>query len=649
MTRSERLNSPTTRSTPTEPHRVLLLVALALTTAAALVIGWYALRVGSLLLICHAGQLAVVAVSFWSAFDAEHIRRLMTEASGVETTNTAVDAGGIRPDEDIAKAHKRLERKRRQATEAQSLHVIYLAVPVAAIAFFAVFQGWRLGFAPIHEIPVGFQTTLGLLSIALSIVWLVLSNTLAAIRDEEMPEASALARALREVQWSAWLVAGSFFAGTAMPQLAVWSGRGLCLWLILVCIEQLSRTAWTWIAPTQGSDSSDPSRLGEARFMSPINLLLREAFLVRANPLASLFDVLEQRFGVNFRASWAITFVRQVTVPLLLLLIILGWLVTAFQVVEPHQFAVEERLGRTAREPLTPGLHVTLPWPLTQVRRFPVKSVAAMQIGFKDKATSGASSAKIPQGFDPDSPRALLWTQAHDEEFALVLGNGSEVVAVNAVVYHKIHEDRDRFFDYVYRSQNPETALEALAYRTLLELTRSATLNDVLTADRAGFANRFRDTLRRYSEQQRLGIDVVDVAIINLHPPVEAAADYLDVISAKLDASRVELEASGFRAATLLTTEAESLGLTASAKIDAARRVSIARAESIEFLAAESARRASPQTYSLRLWIEVLEQNLKNKRLFLVEKSLLENSDNVWLDLRPGTAVSPLERLPHGK
>jgi regulator of protease activity HflC (stomatin/prohibitin superfamily) len=189
--------------------------------------------------------------------------------------------------------------------------------------------------------------------------------------------------------------------------------------------------------------------------------------------------------------------------------------------------------------------------------------------------------------------------------------------------------------------------LEALAYRTLLELTRSATLNDVLTADRAGFARRFRDTLREYAEHQRLGIDVAEVAIINLHPPVDAAADYLDVISAKVDATRVELEATGFRTARLLTSEAESLGLIASAKIDAARRISGAAAESSEFLAADSSRLIAPQSYLVRMWIEGLEHSLKNKRLFLVEKSLLEKSDQAWLDLRPVSVSSPPEGIPN--
>jgi membrane protease subunit HflK len=264
-----------------------------------------------------------------------------------------------------------------------------------------------------------------------------------------------------------------------------------------------------------------------------------------------------------------------------------------------------------------------------------------MQIGFKDSAQASTSP------LSDDTPRALLWTKAHEEEFALVLGNETEMVSVNALVYYKIQDSKEGLFDYVYHTWNAETALEALAYRVLLESTRSATLNRILSADRAGFAEDFRDRLRGYVERERLGVEVVDVAIVNLHPPVQVAADYLDVIGANLDALRVEQEATGYRAARLLEAAAESQGLAASARIDAARRVALASAESNEFAAADNARKASPTTYDTRLWIETLEQSLQRKRLFLVEQSLLDKIDNVWLDLRPenSRAIGPDPQL----
>lgn len=610
-------------------HPLLLVVALALTVAVTLTGGWYALQVSSLLLLAHAAEAALVAVAVWATLDAAQIRRIFREVTAVESPAGPAD-----------EVEKRRQRRLRQGVEAQSLHVIYLAVPTAAIAFFTIFQTWRLGFSSTFNLTLNLQTAVGLTAIATSILWLILSKTFAGMPDQEMPEAAGLALAFRELQWSAWLVAGALFLATPLPAIETTAGRILSLWLISLCVEQLVKASWVWV--TSPSESVAETRPSGHTYTSPTSLLLREAFLVRGNPVASLFDVLEQRFGVNFRASWAISFVRKITPPLAGLLVLCGWLMTSFQVVEPHQFAVEERLGRTSPRPIPPGIHVVLPWPMTQIRRFPVKTVSSMQIGFKDASQSAMPSRAL----DPDSPRALLWTKAHDEEFAMVLGNGTEVVAVNAIVLYKIHEDQARFFDYVYRSQNPETALEALAYRTLLELTRSATLNQVLTTDRAGFASRFRERLRQYAEDQHLGIDVVDVSVINLHPPVDAAADYLDVISAQVDATRVELEAGGFRSARLLAAESESLGLVATAKMEAARRVSLADAESSEFLAANAARLLAPQSYSLRIWIEVLEHCLRGKRMFLVDHTLLENSDHSWLDLRP---ASQIEGVPYGK
>ena len=46
-------------------------------------------------------------------------------------------------------------------------------------------------------------------------------------------------------------------------------------------------------------------------------------------------------------------------------------------------------------------------------------------------------------------------------------------------------------------------------------------------------------------EENRLGVEIIDVALINLHPPIAVAGAYLDVISAEIDAVRYQAEALG--------------------------------------------------------------------------------------------------------
>jgi regulator of protease activity HflC (stomatin/prohibitin superfamily) len=141
--------------------------------------------------------------------------------------------------------------------------------------------------------------------------------------------------------------------------------------------------------------------------------------------------------------------------------------------------------------------------------------------------------------------------------------------------------------------------------------------------------------LRDYSEHNRLGVEVVDVALINLHPPIEAAADYLDVISAQIDARRLAIEAEGERQARLERSSAESAAEVSGAKVEAARRIAKAIEESTEFVSLGQALAAAPDAFRERLWFDMLEKALADKRVYLIDEPLEGATGETILDLRP--------------
>ena len=214
------------------------------------------------------------------------------------------------------------------------------------------------------------------------------------------------------------------------------------------------------------------------------------------------------------------------------------------------------------------------------------------------------------------------------------MGDGTEFVAVNALLYFKIRETKQGLFDYAFEFSNPDEAMEAYAQRALVDWTRSATLSDVLSVNRAVFAQNLEDSLRNYVEENDLGIDIVDLALINLHPPLEVGSDYLDVISARIDAERVQIEATGDRDRILAEAESQGLSMIAEAMQNAAQRIGLALEESSEFLSLGQGLAAAPNALKLRLWYEALENVLSDKRLILVDKSLAEQPGGVMFDQR---------------
>jgi regulator of protease activity HflC (stomatin/prohibitin superfamily) len=494
---------------------------------------------------------------------------------------------------------------------ARKLHYLFLAViPTALILLLALRGLWTSAAETAAAPSTAVATALALVCLAASCVWLVLGRSYASVASNELPENASMALAFRDVQWASILAAAALLSSWGWPAAAAWAGRVLLVWVLVVGGEQLVRLLIAWLQQPAETTVNIP----------PLRLVAREAVFVHGNPVRSFFDALESHFGVSFRSSWAIQFVRRSVVPAALLVALLLWGLSSLAVVRIDEFGVRESFGQVQAAPLPPGLHWKLPWPLGQVLRYPVKRVSVKPIGFVS---------------NPGRQSSFLWSKKHaQEEFALVLGDGSELVAVGCVVYYKIAEDPQGFLDYVYRCQNPDDALEAYAYRALMEQTRSTTLREVLTANRARFAERLKEGLRQYAESNRLGIEVVDVALMGLHPPVEAAADYLDVISARIDAERVQVEARGKGIVQIEQAQQGSASAIASARVESARRTGEALNESSQFIAIGQAYSVAPEAFQLRLWFEAFEEILEKKRFVLVDQAVAAGPGGILLDQR---------------
>lgn len=607
-------------------HRGLVLASAILAAGGMLVAGGYGLWHDLLVLWALAIDAALAALAAWLCLNVCRLRR---QAAWAEARSAAaVPAAATR---------RGLSRWDRDADEdddqpmgtwdvqhALKLHYLFLAlIPTGLLVLLAARGVWTSQVPAEGESLDSSATALAVVCLAASCLWLVLTRSFASVPHGELPESAGLALAFRELQWASVLAAAGLLAGFLWPPAPVWAGRLLLSWIVAAGGEQLARLFLAWLRrPAEGPIE-----------IAPLRQVVREALFVHGNPLPVLFDTIEQRFGVSFRSSWAIQFVRCSLVPALLAVGVLFWGLSSLAVVRIDELGVRESFGRLQAVPLSPGLHGKLPWPFGRVLRYPVKRVVARPIGFVS---------------NPGRQTSYLWSKKHaSEEFALVLGDGSELVALGCMVYYKIHEDRDRFLDYAYRHQNPDDALEAYAYRALMEHTRGTTLREVLTANRAQFADRLEQTLRTYAQSQRLGIEVVDVALMGLHPPVEAAADYLDVISARIDADRVRVEALGEKAVKLEKAHEETAAAVASARVDAARRIGQANGESSQFVAMGEAYAVASDAFQLRLWFEAFEDILEKKRFVLVDKAVATGSGGILLDQRgqaPSEDPVPLTR-----
>jgi regulator of protease activity HflC (stomatin/prohibitin superfamily) len=535
-------------------------------------------------------------------------------------------------DEDEDRPEYRYEIALADVEHWRKLHYLFVNVlPTAVVVCIAAFSLWAGAGQAAAAVSQAEAVVLAILCLAVSCVGLVLGRSYHSIPATELPEQDYLSLAFRESQLVTILLSAAILGSIVWPASEIWTSRVLLSWIALVAGEQLVRVVRDWL--------SSPEDRPE--FVPPLKVVLRQVVVRSGNPVGRLFEAIEKHLGVSFRSSWAIGFVRRAILPTVLLSLALYWGLSCLSMVGPSEMGIRETFGQIHGKPLHPGLHLKVPWPYGRVLCFDVKTVVAKPIGFVTDGGNGdggltdMASADGVSGredtIDFDTPRAFLWSKPHaKEEFALVLGNGTEVVVVDAFVFYKIREDRQGFLDYAYGFQNPAAAMEGYAYRALMEHTRAATLGQVLSANRAEFAQRVEDSLRHYVTANRLGIDIVDVALINLHPPLEAAPDYLDVISARIDAERFQTEANAERLVTIQDSQTKSSTAISTAQVEAARRVGAALEESAEFIAVGRAYEVAPEAFRFRMRGDILSDALSKQPWLLIDKSFAGE----YLDLR---------------
>lgn len=490
----------------------------------------------------------------------------------------------------------------------EGVAVVFSLGGAAGLGLSVVALRGELGSGPTGRITVLVGVTLGLLAFLLMVAsrWTVASPRL-------LPESPGLAEWLRGGQWVSGLTGVGLLArGLGLEAFDL--GQGIAVVLLAVCALCAAELS------LRGIDHFFRSRMPGAEIAVPvqlITLITLTTLFHGGSPVHGLIEVAERRLGLSLRSTWAIGFVRRSLGALLASLILLVWASTMLVAIGPQEQGIRLRFGRLAsRVPVSPGVHFKWPWPLETVQRYPVTRVQTLGLGY----------AGPPKG-------SLLWGRTHaGEEYQLLLGDGRELVSVDATVSYRIRD----VLAFAFASQNPRETLDALAHRLLMRATVATDLDRLLTADRTEFGRRFAVALQQACDAEGLGLEILHVGFTSLHPPVGIASAYEDVVSAEIERETRAARGRVYQETTVPTAQAAAARMVREAEAEAARRLADAEGAAAGFRAALSAARMSPDLFRFRRRLEALEDGLADRSLFIVDYRLRTGAGELWIDLRPG-------------
>lgn len=321
-----------------------------------------------------------------------------------------------------------------------------------------------------------------------------------------------------------------------------------------------------------------------------------------------VMDYLEENTGMTMRSLWSIKFIKALVPAAIICCALIFWGATGIVMVEANQQGAVYRLGHLREETLDAGLHFTLPWPFDKVEIYDTETVN-----------------KITVGYDSVTTADNLWTEGHNsEEYKLLLGSGNEVVAINLRIEYKIADLRQ----YLASSASPASILSAKAYELITERTINTDLNTILSTDRQAFSASFHEELTAEMAACGTGLSVVGVVLESIHPPVDVADIYQQMISAEIQAQEIILAAQATAEVRKSEARREYLKTVNANKAMKLQKIAAANSEVAEFMASVSADKAYPGNYRYYKYLNALTTAYKNADLVLVGEGI--DTSNIY-------------------
>ncbi len=280
---------------------------------------------------------------------------------------------------------------------------------------------------------------------------------------------------------------------------------------------------------------------------------------------ATISEALNYQFGFQVSQTWFFKLLVRAFLPLTAAGALSLWALTCLVVVQPYEHAVLERLGRQinpggpdAPQPWGPGLYFKWPWPIETASLYNTGQLKQITVGYRQFDADPHATAPTParrRDGGPEVQPTLLWTDAThfgQEHFDLIVCPSQAGPAEPAVPRPSDEEERvdqqpvhlirmdvavqyrirpDELHLYTRTMRDPDRSMRDYAWEVLSRHSASRTVEQLMNTELGQLGDVLRGLLNRRARQ--IGLEVVHVAVMNVHPEKTVAEAYRNVVKAE--------------------------------------------------------------------------------------------------------------------
>jgi len=279
--------------------------------------------------------------------------------------------------------------------------------------------------------------------------------------------------------------------------------------------------------------------------------------------------------------------------------ILVIWLASGFYRVLPDEVGVVLRFGAYNRT-TQPGLNYHLPSPIETVLTPSVTRVNRTEIGYRNAEGPG---------------RGQVSRQVPEE--ALMLTGDENIVDVNFTVFWVIKDAQA----YLFNIRGPEATVKSAAESAMREVVGETPIAQALSEGRGKIETDTQTLLQGILKDYGAGIEVTQLQLLKVDPPAPVIDAFRDVQRARADQDRLRNEAEAYRNDIIPRARGDAVRIKQEAEAYRQEITARSQGDADRFLSVYNAFKAAQDVTQQRLYLETMEEILKNSNKVIIDKS----------------------------
>ena len=314
-------------------------------------------------------------------------------------------------------------------------------------------------------------------------------------------------------------------------------------------------------------------------------------------PVPPNFEEMLRRSQDRFRRILPGGFSTGTGVAVVLIAIVVLWMASGFYRVLPDEVGVVLRFGAYNRT-TQPGLNYHLPTPIESVLTPSVTRVNRTEIGYRSGEGRAAGSRQLP-------------------EEALMLTGDENIVDINFTVFWVIKDAQS----YLFHIRAPEATVKAAAESAMREIVGETQIAHALAEGRGKIESETQHLLQRILDSYGAGIVITQVQMAKVDPPAPVIDAFRDVQRALADRERLRNEAESYRNDILPRARGVAVQTRQDAEAYRAEIIARSQGDADRFTAVYRAFKVAQDVTLQRLYIETMEEILKNSNKIIIDRA----------------------------